>query len=481
MVQCQNTLSKCQKKTENVSESCGILIDKNYSVQCELGSLTTNGHKLKVDAQIVYDSTESFFEQTGPREAFKSNLLRELMLQLAPAVSFRNCTNILNRVRRADSGIIETTFRNSVEREGTSIQCCVEEKAAVAIDREGFVVDGNNVVTWKETGENVVQGDFDSNPVHIDAELVHAAAKRLKLEEGSYDPSDYERFGANISSDEVGVKRQTESRPCEDGKSQPKRVENTVIHIEMANETDDPKIASSSSYILNGSSVSAAFRLLFGFLCMNGMLGNTLVFFADGAKNLNNAIAAMFSFANIKIILDWYHLRKKMEETLSTICNNRFYRNEMLQKAMPLLWRGNVVEAIATLKSIDMDMVKDKKTLNYLMGYLERVRANIPNYMLRAELGLRNSSNCGEKANDLIVSNRQKHNGMSWSDNGSTTLASVSAILHNGELDSWINTGTLTMKLVQRTTPKRSRRNRSRTAAAYENRPVKPKKADVAA
>jgi len=201
-----------------------------------------------------------------------------------------------------------------------------------------------------------------------------------------------------------------------------------------------------------------------------------MVFFVDGARNLNTAIAEMFSFANIKIILDWYHLRKKMEETLSLICNNRVYRNEMLQKIMPVLWRGDVDGAIAILKSIDMRMVKNAVSLNYLMGYLERVRKNIPNYMLRDALGLRNSSNRGEKANDLIVANRQKHNGMSWSDNGSTALASVTAMIHNNELDNWVEYGFLSFKLVERITPKRPRRNRKRTDTAYANTPVKNKK-----
>ena len=433
------------------------------------------------DSQVLYDSTESLFEATGPREAFKSNLFRSLMLQVASITSVRNGAAILNRMRRADDGIIETTFRNCVEREGRSIQRCLEEKTAAAMDEKGLAVDGDGTVTWKETGNKASQDDFISSPAHIDAEIVHAAAKSLKLEEGSYNPSDYELYGVNISSDEVGVKRQTDGRPREEGRAQPKRVENTVIHVETANEAGNPKVASSSSYILNSSSVSGAFRLLLGFLCANGLLGRTMVFFADGARNLNTAIANVFSFANIKIILDWYHLRKKMEETLSLICNNRAYRNEMLQKTMPLLWRGDVDGAVTMLKSIDTGMVKNSGSLSYLTRYLERVRASIPNYMLRAALGLRNSSNRGEKANDLIVSNRQKHNGMSWSDAGSTTLASVSAIQYNDELDNWVNNGTLSLKLVERTTPKRPRRNRKRTDTAYANAPAKPKKVEAAA
>jgi hypothetical protein len=354
----------------------------------------------------------------------------------------------------------------------------MKEKAEAAIDGNGLTVDVNSEVSvlWKDSGKKVEQDDLVSNLTYIEAEKVHEAAKRLKLEEGSYNPSDYERSGVNISADEVGVKRQTEMRPREEGKAQPKTVASTVIHIEMANKTENPKLASSSSYVLNSSSVFCAFILLLGFLCENQLLGGTLVFFVDGARNLNTIIAEMFSFINTKVILDWYHLRKKMEETLSLICNNRNYRNEMLQKIMPTLWRGDVDAAIMILKTIDMSMVKSEAKLNYLIGYLERVRVNIPNYMLRDALGLRNSSNRGEKSNDLIVANRQKHNGMSWSDAGSTTLASVAALLYNNELDNWIKNGTLSFKLVERTTPKRPRRNRKRTVTAYANTSNKTKK-----
>ena len=434
-----------------------------------------------IGVQTVYDSTESFFEQTGSREAFKSDLFRGLMLEVSSITSFRKGASLLNRLRRTDNGIIHMTFRNCVDREGEAIQRCVEEKTAKAVDDKGFAIDEKGIVTWKETGKELVSGDFMPTPTHIDADLVHAAAKKLNLEEGSYNPKDYELNAVNISSDEVGVRRQTEIRPSDDEKPQPKRVENMVIHIEVANESDDTKASSSSSYILNSLSVLNGFKLLFGFLCLHELLDKPMVFFADGAKNLNIAIASMFKFLKIKILLDWYHLRKKMEETLSRICNNRFYRNEILQKIMPLLWRGDVDGALAMLKSINMDMVKDKGQLNYLMGYLERVRSTIPNYMLRAELGLRNSSNRGEKANDLIVSNRQKHNGMSWSDVGSTALASVTAVLYNNELDSWIKNGTLSLKLVERTTPKRSKRSRKRTQKAYENKPLKPVKGSVTA
>ncbi len=62
----------------------------------------------------------------------------------------------------------------------------------------------------------------------------------------------------------------------------------------------------------------------------------------------------------------------------------------------------------------------------------------MPCYALRKELGLRNSSNLGEKANDIVVSSRQKHNGMSWSGDGSIAFATVAAAAYNDEINRWI-------------------------------------------
>ena len=65
------------------------------------------------------------------------------------------------------------------------------------------------------------------------------------------------------------------------------------------------------------------------------------------------------------------------------------------------------------------------------MAYLDKNRGMIPVYAVRRELGLRNSSNRGEKANDVLVAARQKHHGMSWSKSGSVALASMTALKKN--------------------------------------------------
>ena len=115
---------------------------------------------------------------------------------------------------------------------------------------------------------------------------------------------------------------------------------------------------------------------------------------------------------------------------------------------MPLLWHGLVDQAIDYLSHIAADQIKNDDELKHLMSYLERNRGMIPVYAVRRELGLRNSSNRGEKANDLLVAARQKHNGMSWSKTGSVALAYVTALKKNQTYKTWFRKRELEFKLV---------------------------------
>ena len=49
--------------------------------------------------------------------------------------------------------------------------------------------------------------------------------------------------------------------------------------------------------------------------------------------------------------------------------------------------------------------------------------------------------------NDLLVSNRQKNNGMSWSKKGSVALASITAIERNKESEKWFEKKEFEFKL----------------------------------
>ena len=106
-------------------------------------------------------------------------------------------------------------------------------------------------------------------------------------------------------------------------------------------------------------------------------------------------------------------------------------RNAVLEKLRPLLGPGLVDQAIQYLQNLPASQIKNEQERSHLMGYVEKNRPRIPASAVRSELGLRNSSTRGEKANDLVVADRQKHKGRSWSQSGSVALASVTALKQN--------------------------------------------------
>ena len=73
---------------------------------------------------------------------------------------------------------------------------------------------------------------------------------------------------------------------------------------------------------------------------------------------------------------------------------------------------------------------------------------------MRRRLELRISSNAVEKANDLTVAKRQKHQGMSWSYHGSWHFAALTALYLNQEVDVWHKTGSLSFKMIPVSIPK---------------------------
>ena len=127
--------------------------------------------------------------------------------------------------------------------------------------------------------------------------------------------------------------------------------------------------------------------------------------------------------------------------------NGKEIRNQVPEELMPLLWHGLTDRAVKLLKNLPKDKIKDKKRVSQLADYLKKNKAMIPAYAIRKKIGLRNSSNIGEKANELLVSHRQKHNGMSRSKSGSVALASVTALKKNNEYHRWFGEGELDFKL----------------------------------
>jgi len=326
---------------------------------------------------------------------------------------------------------------NLVEREGEQIQAYIEEKAEHILEDHGFNTDGTirlqekvfksiNEDDVKLTREKVCQMIEELNrgqgkEKHIDLS---------ELRETFEDPN---AIKANISIDDVCCKKQKAEGRKKGSPAKEKRemVNNTVAHIQNKE---------AKTYTLNTSTVSQMMTIVLAFLLSNGLLSKSgsLVFFTDGARDLRSAIQGIFYFISFKIILDWFHLEKKCKDLLSMAIKGKEVKNQTLTEVLAWLWLGKVERAIKVLSDLKEETIKNATQRDNLITYLSRNQDAIVCYALRKKLGLRISSNPVENANDVLVSNRQKHNGMSWSSDGSTSLATLTALRRNCEDGNWL-------------------------------------------
>ena len=159
----------------------------------------------------------------------------------------------------------------------------------------------------------------------------------------------------------------------------------------------------------------------------------------DGERHLQDTIVNFFAWhPNISLILDWYHLVKKFKEELSLACKNREIRNQHLKELLPGFRFGLIDRARSYLREIPASYLKNASVIERLLRNEERNSSCLPCYALRNKLGLPNSNKEVERTNNLVTSRRQKHNGMSWSSNGSHALTALTAVAVNDAIQPFL-------------------------------------------
>jgi hypothetical protein len=144
-----------------------------------------------------------------------------------------------------------------------------------------------------------------------------------------------------------------------------------------------------------------------------------LVAITDGARNIRLFFERVFGFV-IVLILDWYHLDKKVWELMSMIAWNKTEKESHCRTLLGWLWEGNVDEALNYLRTSVSP--RNKKKHHELITYLTKHKSEIINYQARQEAGKPIGSGRMEKGVDQVIGRRQKDNGMSWSEFGSKAL-----------------------------------------------------------
>lgn len=158
---------------------------------------------------------------------------------------------------------------------------------------------------------------------------------------------------------------------------------------------------------------------------------------ADGARWIRHWFAALQVLRERStLILDWFHLRKRCAELGSMICHGRQAKAALVRPLLRHLWCGDVPAALTLLEAY-RPQARNVDRLEELIQYLRDRQSYIPNYRDRR----RNCQYIGsahvEKANDLIVAQRQKGAGMHWSVETSDALAALRTLMLNGGWDRY--------------------------------------------
>ena len=385
-----------------------------------------------------------------PKERILSLSFLEAASCVCTKTSYRDSTDIINRFlgRTGANTIKLRTLSDTICRTGAEISQELSNITSLILTMYGFdtesglpledVVLSNNITTLALPDKV----EIDTKKIE-DAIFAINDSREEKIPFKADDviiesvPSE----SVYVSVDDVGVKQQKNSRK-EGSVRDSKYVENTVAHIQYGDK----------SYILTGIGMRNVFKSVLAFLLANNLLSHELIFMTDGARDLKSHIQSVFQFHPYTVVLDWFHLKKRCQERLSQSIRGKDRRNAVLEKALRYLWVGDVPGATEYLRSLDSKDIKNANWLDDLISYFDNKGDAITCYALRAKLGLRNSSNPVEKANDLLVAQRQKHNGMAWSSKGSGSLAALQMVYLNNQSDYWFQKRKLKFSLLSEET-----------------------------
>lgn len=463
-------------------EGCRVVEHgSDYRVDGEVGRFRFGLFDVVNEADEIVFAGHQLWPARQGRQWYPTTGFKELaLLTGATQRSYRQTVSHFNRSRHQEvGGTPLNSLRDGAEREGGKVIEFLDRHSEKVLSTHQFDGEGRPEpgAPLRAEVESFKPTKLSDKTVNEALASVEQAMRKRGLAEELIEEvkqhshgADYEQRSdtVNIGVDDVGVKEQKAQRVRQGGRSatdaaaqteamaEPAAVDerlggqapaankrptvhNTVAQIERPGQR----------FTLTGTSVAQVLRFVLAFLLTNALLAQRLRFFTDGQRSLQGAILTFFSWhPAASLLLDWFHLVKKFKEGLSLACRGREIRNRHLQVLLGLLWFGLLDRAQDYLRSIAASELKDTASIERLIGYLERNRSHIPCYALRSQLGLPNSSNPVERANNLVTSKRQKHHGMSWSKQGSYALTALSAVVLNGVTQTWVRNRVIPFKFL---------------------------------
>jgi len=159
-----------------------------------------------------------------------------------------------------------------------------------------------------------------------------------------------------------------------------------------------------------------------------------LVAITDGAKAIRNRLLAIFG-TTVTVILDWYHLDKKVRELIAMVARNKKEREQHLEFILSHLWKG---QTNAVLRYLSTKVkARNEERRQELITYLKKHKREIINYEERQQIGKTIGSGQAENAVNQVIGVRQKKKAMSWSRKGSKALAVLKTLELNCQWNSF--------------------------------------------
>jgi hypothetical protein len=218
-------------------------------VDGEVGRITFGCHRVVQDGSVLLDTSRQVYPALTGKQWYRTVGFKELaIVRGALGTSYRQTTQMLNRLRHQPQATPLRTLQDAVEAEGLA--------AATALDDED---EARNVV--RDAGIDAetlapVQEHRPCSHQHLDSTVVEAALRAVAPDPGTLEamrtnPVSYEdpQVSVNVSIDDVLAKKQREHR-CGKGRSataevsqgaapgsrsadeQKKRVHTTVAHVQ---------------------------------------------------------------------------------------------------------------------------------------------------------------------------------------------------------------------------------------------------------
>jgi hypothetical protein len=156
----------------------------------------------------------------------------------------------------------------------------------------------------------------------------------------------------------------------------------------------------------------------------------------DGARWIRDCFQwrVVLLWQQAELILDWYHRKKQCYQLPRMLCRGRTAKQELLKLLLRHLWHGQGDLALALLQRY-RPQTKNEEKRDELIGYIQKNRQAIPHSCERRQHRQCNGSAHAEKANDVLVARRQKHQGMPWSLATSDALCALKIFMLHGGWD----------------------------------------------